>query len=135
MIKTYTELSRFNTYEDRYLYLKLAGQVGDSTFGWDRYLNQILYSSYRWKKTRRNVIIRDNGCDMGLEGYEIPDKIIIHHMNPITVQDIENDESWIYNPEYLICVSDFTHNAIHFGIDKNLFPKVVERHSGDTKLW
>ena len=134
-IRTYSELKRIKTFKERYDYLKLRGEVGVETFGADRYLNQALYRSSRWKRTRDKIIIRDNGCDLGIEGYEVKDRIYIHHMNPITLEDIleENDE--MFNPEFLICVSFNTHNAIHFS-DDSLLPKLpVERKPGDTKLW
>lgn len=134
-IRCYRELKRLNTFEERYDYLRLGGIIGESTFGFDRYLNQILYSSSKWKKIRNDVIIRDNGCDLGVEGYDIPKNIIVHHMNPITIEDIKNVSDDIFNPEYLICVSHATHNAIHYG-DKSLLPRVpVERKPGDTCLW
>lgn len=135
MIRTYTELSKFNTFEDRYSYLKLNGQVGSDTFGFDRYLNQALYNSAEWQRVRKQVILRDNGCDLGIDGYDINGKIIIHHMNPINVKDIEERNSEIFNPEYLICVTHKTHNAIHYG-DNNLQTfKHVDRTPGDTCLW
>lgn len=134
-IRNYTELSRLKTIEERFEYLKLSGRVGESTFGFDRYLNQMLYTSKRWRKVRDIVIIRDNGCDLGVEGYDIKHKIIIHHMNPITIEDIEQDRDWIFDPEYLISSSDMTHKAIHYG-DENLLPKMpIERRPGDTCPW
>lgn len=134
-IRTYSELIRFKSFEDRYDYLKLIGVVGRSTFGFDRYLNQLLYTSKRWRKTRDDIIIRDGGCDLGVENYELHHGILVHHMNPLREEDIENDEDWIYDPEFLICTSLNTHNAIHFG-DKSLLPKPpVERRPGDTCLW
>lgn len=134
-IRTYSELSRLETFEERFDYLKLNGRVGAETFGFDRYLNQILYKSPKWRRARDKVIIRDNGCDLGIEGHEIYDSIIVHHMNPITLEDIEMEREEIFNPEYLICTTKLTHNAIHYG-DKNLLPKLpIERKPGDTKLW
>lgn len=134
-IRTYSELVRFKSFEERYEYLKLMGIVGRSTFGFDRYLNQLLYTSKRWRKTRDDIIIRDGGCDLGVEDYELHNGILVHHMNPIREEDIENDEDWIYDPEFLICTSLNTHNAIHFG-DKSLLTKPpVERRPGDTCLW
>lgn len=134
-IRCYKELSRLKTFKERYEYLKLSGRVGESTFGYDRYLNQILYNSPRWKKVRDIVIIRDNGCDLGVEGYEINDKIIIHHMNPITVEDIEEENDDIFNPEFLISSSDRTHKAIHYS-DESLLPQLpIERTPGDTCPW
>lgn len=135
IIRCYKELSRIDGYEDRFRYLKLAGQVGESTFGFDRYLNQVLYSSKRWKQARNTVIIRDEGRDMGVKGYEILGHVVIHHMNPISVEDIEKDSEFIYDPEFLICVSPLTHNAIHYG-DESLLPKgPVERRPNDTCPW
>jgi len=135
MKRSYTELSKLKTFEDRFNYLKLNGKVGNETFGYDRYLNQIFYKSQKWKQARDKVIIRDNGCDLGIDGYQINDKIIIHHMNPISLEDIETGSNTIYDPEYLICVSDNTHNAIHFGNDNILEKNIIERKPGDTKLW
>lgn len=134
-IRTFSELSRLKTFEERYEYLKLSGVVGKETFGYDRYLNQVLYTSRRWKKVRDIVIVRDNGCDLGVEGYDINDKIIIHHMNPITVEDIEEENDDIFNPEFLISTSDRTHKAIHYS-DKGLLPQTpIERKPGDTCPW
>lgn len=135
MTKSYTELKQFDSFLDRYKYLKLIGQVGVDTFGLDRYINQMLYRSSKWQKTRRGVIIRDEGRDLGVEGYDIFDKIIVHHMNPLTLEDIEEDREWIYDPEYLICTSFRTHNAIHYG-DEQLLPRLpVERSRNDTCPW
>ena len=119
MIKrSYKELIRFKTFEERYNYLKLIGSVGQSTFGFDRYLNQALYNSEKWRKVRREVIIRDNGFDLGINDMPISSKIIIHHMNPITEEDILNQNEEIFDPNYLICVSERTHNAIHYSTEK-----------------
>lgn len=135
LIRTYTELSRLKTFRERYDYLRLAGIVGEKTFGSERYLNQSFYRSYDWKKVRDKVIMRDNGCDLGVEGYDIPRHIIIHHVNPITIEDIEEMKPEIFDPEFLICVSERTHNAIHFG-DADLLPKeLVVRRPGDTCPW
>lgn len=135
MIRTYSELRRRETLEDRFNYLKLHGQVGDATFGFDRFLNQRFYASHEWKQVRHHVIVRDNGCDLGVDGYEIHDRIYIHHMNPMTVSDLVEFNREILDPEYLIAVTHTTHNAIHYG-DVNLLPRVpVERRPGDTKLW
>lgn len=133
--KSYTELKKLNTFEERFNYLKMNEKVGSPTFGFDRYLNQMFYKTPKWRKVRDEVIIRDNGCDLGMEGYQINDKIIIHHINPITLKDLEEDNNDIYNPEYLISVSDDTHNAIHFGNDNILEKQLKERKPGDTKLW
>lgn len=135
MIRRYSELIRYDTFLDRYHYLNLVGQVGIETFGLDRYLNQTLYRSSRWRRTRNQVILRDNGCDLGVEGFDIFDKIIVHHINPLSVQDIEEDVDEIYDPEFLICCSFDTHNAIHYG-DERLLPQLpVERRPGDTCPW
>lgn len=135
MIRTYSELMTLSTFEDRYNYLRLRGIVGQATFGFDRYLNQQLYTSRRWRSLRDHIIIRDNACDLGIEGREIYDKIIIHHMNPITEEDIIHNREYIYDPEFLISTSDPTHNAIHFGDSNLLIEDYVERRPGDTKLW
>jgi hypothetical protein len=135
MIRTYTELSRIETFEERYRYLALKGEVGYPTFGFDRYLNQKFYTSREWRNLRRQIIIRDNGCDLGLLGYEIHSGLVIHHINPMTVVDIAHKEDSILDPEFLITTSYQTHNAIHFG-DEKLLPRLhVDRSSGDTKLW
>lgn len=135
IIRCYKELSRIDSYEERFRYLKLVGQVGESTFGFDRYLNQIVYSSKRWKQVRNAVIIRDEGRDMGVEGYEIQGRIVIHHMNPISIEDAEKDREFIYDPEFLICVAPMTHNAIHYG-DESLLPKdPIDRFPNDTCPW
>lgn len=134
IIRRYSELIKINDFQGRFEYLKLDGVVGESTFGFERYLNQILYRSSEWKKIRNQIIIRDNGCDMGLEDYPI-DRIIVHHMNPINEHDIENQNPDVFNPEFLICVSYNTHNAIHFGDFELLPAPVIERKPGDTCLW
>jgi hypothetical protein len=135
MIRTYSELSRLKTFDERFEYLKLDGKVAQPTFGFERYLNQLFYTSAPWREARDKVIIRDNGCDLGLDGYEIFGRIYVHHMNPITAEDIRLRRPWILDPEFLICVSWDTHQAITFG-DKNLLTKLmVERRPGDTKLW
>ena len=134
-IKTYSELSKLKTFEERYNYLKLGGIVGADTFGFDRYLNQMLYTSARWRAVRDIVLVRDNGCDLGIEGYGIYHKPIIHHMNPITVDDILKESDFLFNPEYLITTTHLTHNAIHYG-DENLLMKApVERSRNDTCPW
>ena len=132
---TYSELKRFQTFEERFEYVKLGGTVGESTFGFDRYLNQALYTSSEWRSLRNKVIIRDNGCDLGVDGHDIGKYIIVHHMNPITIEDLDERNEDIFNPEFLICVSRNTHNAIHFG-DESLLPKgPVERRPYDTCPW
>lgn len=135
MIRTYSELRRLESLEDRFNYLKLRGQVGGSTFGFDRYLNQRFYASHEWRQLRHHVIVRDNGCDLGVDGHEIHDRIYIHHMNPMTVSDLVEFNNEILDPEYLIAVTHQTHNAVHYG-DANLLQKLpVDRRPGDTKLW
>ena len=135
MIRTYSELRRLTDFEDRYKYLALRGSVGRSTFGFDRYINQQFYTSTQWRQIRHHVIARDLGCDLGVEGYEIHDRIYIHHMNPMTVDDIAHGEDSILDPEFLISTTHRTHNAIHYG-DERLLPRpLTERRSGDTKLW
>ena len=134
-IKSYTELSKLKTFNDRFNYLKLDGVVGEETFGYDRILNQVLYKSAKWRKVRDKVLIRDNGNDLGIEGYQINGRAIIHHMNPITVDDVLKEREWIFDPEYLITVSDLTHKAIHYS-NENILPKEpVERIKNDTCLW
>lgn len=133
--KRYSELSTIPTYEERFRYLQLKGAVGDDTFGYDRYLNQILYNSQEWKRLRNQIIIRDNGRDLGCEGYEIYGRILIHHMNPITVEDIVSRDPIVFDPENLICVSHNTHNAIHYGDENLLIMSPVERIKNDTCPW
>jgi hypothetical protein len=135
IIRSYSELMTLPTFEDRYRYLRLEGQVGRDTFGFDRYLNQMFYRSQRWKSIREQVIIRDNGCDLGVEGYEIYGKILIHHMNPITLEDIERESEFLTDPEYLICVTHNTHNAIHYGDESLLITAPIERSPYDTCPW
>ena len=133
--RCYSELVKLKTFEERFEYLRLNGKVGVDTFGFDRYLNQKFYRSPEWKRVRRDVIIRDEGRDLGVEGYELQNGIYVHHMNPISPNDLLHAESWIYDPEYLICVSFDTHNAIHYG-DASLLPKLpVERTMNDTCPW
>jgi hypothetical protein len=134
-ILTYSELRRLNTFEERYEYLRLGGEVGYSTFGFDRWLNQHFYRSHMWKRARNAAIIRDNGCDLGIQGYDIHSGLLVHHMNPISPDDIKHGELWIIDPNYLITTSLQTHNAIHFG-NESLLPRgPVTRQPGDTKLW
>ena len=135
VIRTYTELTKLPTYEERFAYLRLDGTVCDETFGNDRYLNQILYKSPRWRKVRREVIIRDNGCDLGIEDYEIRGRIIVHHMDPITLDDIIHERDSVFNPEYLICTAHNTHNAIHYGDESLLVTAPIERSKNDTCPW
>lgn len=134
-IRTYSELVRLPTFEERFRYLKLDGLVGKDTFGFDRYLNQEFYRSKEWKEIRDFVIVRDNGCDLGIDGYEIVGRIYIHHMNPITVNDIVHSSDFLLNPDYLICVSHNTHNAVHYGDEDLLVTAPVERRKNDTCPW
>lgn len=135
IIRTYSELITLPTFEERYEYLRLDGQVGEETFGFDRYLNQLFYTSQRWRSIRNRVIIRDHGCDLGIADREIFGRIIIHHMNPLTVEDIENESDLLLDPEYLITTVHETHNAIHYG-DKNLLMlDPIERTKFDTCPW
>lgn len=135
MIRTYSDLIKLKTFKDRFEYLKLDGIVGEETFGFDRYMNQIFYKSKEWASVRRAVIIRDNGCDLGVEGYEIHGKILIHHMNPINLSDIVHKTDELLNPDYLITTVLSTHNAIHYG-DASLLPVLpIERRANDTCPW
>lgn len=135
IIRTYSELIKLPTFEERFQYLKLDGDVGVETFGFDRYLNQSFYSSDEWKSIRNKVIIRDNGCDLGIEGREIYKRIIIHHMNPITKEDLLYRTEYLLNPEYMICTMKNTHDAIHYGDENLLFKEPVERKPNDTCPW
>lgn len=134
-IKTYSELITLPTFEERYRYLRLTGSVGSDTFGFDRYLNQIFYRSQRWKSIRDEVIVRDNGCDLAIDDRGIYGTIIIHHMNPITLQDLERDSDYLLNPEYLICTTHNTHNAIHYGDESLLILAPTVRTRNDTCPW
>lgn len=134
-LRTYSELIKLPTFEERYRYLQLQGRVGKDTFGYDRYLNQNFYRSVEWKRIRDEVIIRDNGCDLGIEDRLIYGRIMIHHMNPITEHDIIRATDVLLNPEYLICVTHTTHNAIHFGSEDLLITTPVERTPYDTCPW
>lgn len=135
IMRTYSELIQLPTFEERFRYLQLNGVVGEDTFGFDRYMNQIFYRSQRWKEIRDFVIIRDNGCDLGIPGREIHSRVIIHHMNPIRLSDIENESAYLLNPEYLISVTHNTHNAIHYGDDNLLVKPPIERSKNDTCPW
>lgn len=134
-LRCYRELIRLKTFDERFEYLKLKGIVGEATFGYDRYLNQLLYTSGEWRRIRRDIILRDNGCDLAVEGYDILDTIIVHHMNPISVEDLIDFSEDVINPEYLICVSHDTHNAIHYGDESLLTREPIERKPGDTCPW
>ena len=135
LIKTYSELSKLKTFKERFDYLKLDGIVGQETFGFDRYLNQRFYKSQEWKAVRDLVIVRDNGCDLGAEGHEIYGKVLIHHMNPITVKDLSLKTDFLLNPEYLISTTMITHNAIHYGDETLLVTAPITRTKNDTCLW
>ncbi len=135
VIRTYSELIQLSTFEERYRYLRLQGIVGKDTFGFDRYLNQQFYRSTEWKRVRDQVIVRDNGCDLGIEDRMIHGRILIHHMNPITDKDILRATDILMNPEYLICVTHQTHNAIHYGDENQLFTGLIERRPNDTCPW
>lgn len=134
-IRTYREMMREDTFEGRFDYLMLKGEVGHATFGYDRWMNQGFYTSSEWRNLRHAVIARDSGLDLGAEGYEIYDKVYVHHMNPMTPEDIERGNGDILNLDYLITTSHRTHNAIHFGNRDLLRKPMVERRPGDTKLW
>lgn len=135
IIKSYSELKTLSTFEERYRYLRLQGKVGQDTFGFDRVFNQMFYQSREWKAVRNLVIIRDNGCDLGVEGYEIYGPILIHHMNPISLDDIRNSTDFLLNPEYLIATTQLTHNAIHYGDESLLVRAPIERKKNDTCPW
>lgn len=134
-ILRYSELKRLKTFEERYEYLRLGGLIGESTFGFERFLNQALYRSQQWRLLRNQIILRDDGCDLGVPGYDIHDKIIIHHMNPLTKEQLHEPDDSMFDPEFLICVSMNTHNAIHYG-DASLLPRgPVVRRPNDTCPW
>lgn len=135
MNRTYSELIRFTTFEDRFNYLKLYGKVGEETFGFERYLNQVFYKSPEWRAARSKVIIRDNACDLGIADREIFDKIIIHHLNPVTKDAILNRDPWLFDPEFLITTTKRTHDAIHFGNESLLLKNPVIRTPNDTCPW
>lgn len=134
-IKRYSELRKLKSFEDRFGYLKLSGRIGLESFGSERYLNQMLYKSKRWREVRDIIIIRDEGCDLGCLDYQINDILVIHHINPITLEDIEEDNPDIFNPEFLITTSILTHRAIHYGDESLLSKPLVIRYSGDTVPW
>lgn len=134
-IRTYQELIQHTTFEERYRYLRLVGQVGVATFGYDRFINQQFYRSHEWKVVRDHVIARDLGRDLGIEGYDIHGRILVHHMNPITHDDLDKGSKTVLHPNYLITTTHNTHNAIHFGDESLLLLPPVERRLGDTKLW
>jgi hypothetical protein len=134
-IRTYTELCKLHDFMERFRYLRLRSMIGDVTFGYDRWLNQRFYLSPEWKRVRNEVIVRDRGCDLAHDDYPVLDKIAVHHINPMTADEIAHGERRILDPEYLITVSQRTHNAIHFGDERLLLIPLVERRPGDTKLW
>ena len=134
-VRTYSELMKLKTFEERFEYLKLNGRVGEETFGFDRYLNQIFYKSKEWQSVRDRVITRDNGCDLAMDDREIFGKIFIHHMNPITQEDIRNRSELLLNPEYLITTTKNTHDAIHYGDGSLLYTAPTERTKNDTCPW
>ena len=133
--RTYSDLILLPTFLERYRYLRLGGNVGLETFGHNRYLNQILYTSDRWRSFRDKIIIRDNGCDLGMEGFEIYDRILVHHINPITVEDVLNENQKVFDPENVISTSHNTHQAIHYGDENLLITEPVERFRNDTCPW
>lgn len=134
-IRTYSELITFPTFEERYRYLSLGGKVGEETFGFDRWINQMFYRDPEWLRVRDHVIVRDNGCDLGIPDREIHSRILVHHMNPITKDDILHRSEYLLNPEYLICTTKITHDAIHYGNEDLLFALPVERTRNDTCPW
>lgn len=133
--RTYSELIRLPTFESRFEYLRLDGEVGAETFGSDRYLNQLFYTSDEWRRIRDFVIVRDNACDLAVEGYDLHEQILIHHLNPITVKDVLRHSAFLIDPEYLVCTSRTTHNAIHYGSAALLPRGPVERIQNDTCPW
>jgi hypothetical protein len=134
-IRTYSELRHLEKFMDRYRYLKLDGIVGARTYGFDRWVNQQFYKSAEWKSIRNRVIVRDNGCDLGIPGFEIYSGLMVHHMNPVSLTDLEHGEDWVTDSNYLITTSLQTHNAIHYS-DESLLPRgPIVRKSGDTRLW
>lgn len=134
-IKTYSELITIPTFEERFQYLQLKGSVGKDTFGYDRYLNQVLYSSPEWKRLRNQIIIRDGACDLACEGYDIHGRILIHHLNPITVDDVLARSRKVFDPDNLVCVTHNTHNAIHYGDANLLVTGPIIRTKNDTCPW
>ena len=134
-IRTYSELITIPTFEERFEYLQLKGSVGKDTFGYDRYLNQVLYRSPEWKRLRNQIIIRDGGCDLACDGYDIYDKVLIHHLNPITVEDVLARSRKVFDPDNLVCVSHNTHNAIHYGDMDLLVTGPIIRTKNDTCPW
>lgn len=134
-VRTYSELIKLRTFEERFDYLQLSGKLGVVTFGFDRYINQIFYNSTQWRSIRKDIIIRDNGCDLGIPGLEIETGVRVHHLNPVSIDDLKYGNLDILDPEFLICTSLDTHNAIHFGTKNNNIRPFQERRKGDTDLW
>ena len=134
-IRIYSELIKLPTFEERYQYLRLSGVVGTETFGFDRFINQDFYRSREWKAVRDFIIVRDNGCDLAMEGYDIHGKVIIHHVNPVTIKDIQENSTFLMEPEYLISTTLSTHNAIHYGDESLLVKEPIERSKNDTCPW
>lgn len=134
-VRSYSELRRFSTFEERFAYLSLKGEVGKATFGFDRWINQQFYRSREWQQVRDLVIVRDEACDLGIPGYDIHSRLMIHHLNPVTPEDLIRGEEWVLDPEYLITTTHRTHNAIHYGDESLIRRAPVERRPGDTKLW
>lgn len=135
MSRSYSELRQLETFEERFRYLALKGTVGQSTFGFNRWVNQGFYTSREWRQARDGIIVRDNGCDLGIDGYEIHKDLYIHHLNPITLEQLEAGDDCLLDPDNLITVSHQTHNAIHYGDERQLPLRPVDRKPGDTKLW
>lgn len=134
-IKSYSELMSLPTFMERYQYLRIGSKIGEATFGYDRYLNQILYTSREWRRFRDQIIVRDNGCDLGCPDRELRERIIVHHINPITVEDVINRNPMVFDPENVICVSHNTHEAIHYGDEDLLVKNPIERKPNDTCPW
>lgn len=135
MTRTYSDLIRLSTFDERFKYLCLYGKIGVSTFGFDRYINQMFYNSKEWRDIRHHIIVRDNACDLAIAGRDIFDSIRVHHMNPISIDTLEHNGKLAVDPEFLICTSLTTHNAIHFGDENNLTKLPEKRRKGDTTLW
>lgn len=134
-VRTYSEMRVYEGFEERFEYLNLAGEVGSETFGFDRWMNQTFYRSREWRDARDFVIVRDNGCDLGVAGYEVGNDALVHHLNPMTPEDLIQKQEWILDPEYLVLTTKRTHNAIHFGDSSLLRKPLVERRPGDTTPW
>jgi hypothetical protein len=135
MSRRYSELRQLETFEERFRYLSLKGHVGEATFGFNRWVNQGFYTSREWRQARDGIIVRDMGCDLGIDGYEINDRVYIHHLNPLTLEQLENGDPCLVDPANLITVTHRTHNAIHYGDERLLAQSPVDRKPGDTKLW